>query len=51
MYLRRAFELDPSQAEVAGELGRLGVRVEVPHKQPKNAKKLDKMAEKQDRKK
>lgn len=47
IYLRRAFELDRSQAEVAGELGRLGVRVEVPKKQPKGLKKLDKMAEKE----
>jgi tetratricopeptide (TPR) repeat protein len=28
--LRRSFELDPYQAEVAGELGRLGIIVEVP---------------------
>jgi Flp pilus assembly protein TadD len=47
IYLRRTFELDPSQAEVAGELGRLGVRVEVPRKAPKEQKKLDKIAEKE----
>lgn len=51
MYLRRAFDLDPSQAEIAGELGRLGVKVQTPQKKSQNAKKLDKMAEKQDKKK
>lgn len=30
MYLRQSFEIDPYQAEVAGELGRLGIIVEVP---------------------
>ena len=50
-YLRRAFDLDPSQAEIAGELGRLGVRVQTPPKKPKSVKKLDKMVEGQDRKK
>ncbi len=28
--LRRSFELDPYQGDVAGELGRLGIIVEVP---------------------
>lgn len=50
IYLRKAFDLDPSQAEVAGELGRLGVKVQVPRKQPKSVKKLDKMAEKEEKK-
>jgi Flp pilus assembly protein TadD len=50
MYLRRTFELDPSQAEVAGELGRLGVQVQVPTKKTTNAKKLDKIAEEQEKK-
>jgi Flp pilus assembly protein TadD len=50
MYLRRTFELDPSQAEVAGELGRLGVKVQVPTKKTMNAKKLDKIAEEQEKK-
>lgn len=49
MYLRRTFELDPSQAEVAGELGRLGVKVQLPTKQVKQAKKVDKMAEQMDK--
>lgn len=30
--LRRSFELNPTQAEVAGELGRMGVQVQVPPK-------------------
>jgi len=50
MYLRRTFELDPSQAEVAGELGRLGVQIQLPTKQAKQAKKIDKIAEEQERK-
>jgi lipoprotein NlpI len=50
MYLRRTFELDPSQAEVAGELGRLGVQVQVPIKKTTNAKKLDKIAAEQEKK-
>lgn len=50
MYLRRTFELDPSQAEVAGELGRLGIQIQLPTKQAKQAKKIDKIAEEQERK-
>lgn len=45
-YLRRSFQLDPRQPEVAGELGRLGVQIKVPKKQKKSTKKLDKIAEK-----
>ncbi len=44
-YLMRSFELDPKQAEVAGELGRLGVAVEIPRKVEKSTKKLDKIVE------
>lgn len=50
MYLRKAFELDPTQSEVAGELGRLGVQVQMPTKEAKQAKKIDKIAAEQDRK-
>ena len=28
-YLRRSFELDPYQADVAAELGKMGIRVQV----------------------
>jgi uncharacterized protein HemY len=42
-YLRRSFQLDPYQSEVAGELGRLGIVVQIPRKVEKNTKKLDKM--------
>lgn len=42
-YLRRSFQLDPYQAEVAGELGRMGVMVQIPRKTQKNTKNLDKM--------
>jgi tetratricopeptide (TPR) repeat protein len=43
VYLRRSFELDPYQPEVAGQLGKLGVQVEVP-KRPSNKdqKSIDK---------
>ncbi len=40
-YLKRSFQLDPYQAEVAGELGRMGVVVRVPRKTQKNTKKFD----------
>ncbi|HBG28467.1 MAG: hypothetical protein A2Y10_10795 [Planctomycetes bacterium GWF2_41_51] len=42
VYLRRAFELNPYQPEVAGQLGKLGVQVEIPRKAPKDLKKLEK---------
>lgn len=42
IYLRRAFELNPYQPEVAGQLGKLGVQVEIPKKAPKDLKKLEK---------
>jgi len=45
-YLSRSFQLDPTQAEVAGELGRLGVAVQVPRKTEENVKKLDEIVEK-----
>jgi len=44
-YLRRAFELDPYQPDVAAQLGKLGVQVQMPRKMPKEAKKIDKMKE------
>jgi tetratricopeptide (TPR) repeat protein len=40
-YLRRSFQLDPYQAEVSGELGRMGVMVQIPRKEANN-KKLEK---------
>ena len=42
-YLRRSFQLDPTQAEVAGELGRLGIRAQRPRKIEKDTKGLDKI--------
>ena len=48
MYLRRSFELDPYQPEVAGELGKLGVQVQIPRKMPKETKKIDKMKEQEE---
>lgn len=41
-YLSRSFQINPNQPDVAGELGRLGVRVEIPRKTEKGTKKLDK---------
>jgi tetratricopeptide (TPR) repeat protein len=41
--LRRSFQINPYQAEVAGELGRMGIMVQIPRKIQKNTKKLDKM--------
>jgi len=40
-YLKRSFQLDPYQPEVAGELGRLGVVVKVPQKTGQNPKMPD----------
>jgi len=48
-YLSRSFQLDPMQAEVAGELGRLGVQVSRPRKTQKGTKKLDKIVEESDK--
>lgn len=44
-YLRRSFQLNPYQPEVAGELGRMGVIVQIPRKTQKNTKGLDKLLE------
>lgn len=42
-YLKRSFQLDPYQAEVAGVLGRMGVVVQIPRKTEKNTTALDKI--------
>ena len=44
-YLKRSFQLDPLQPEVAGELGRLGIEVRIPRQTEKRTKKLDRIAE------
>lgn len=44
-YLKRSFQLDPVQPEVAGELGRLGVEVRIPGKVERSPRKVDKIAE------
>jgi len=51
-YLRRSFNLDPTQADVAGELGRLGVSInlEKPRSHRENPKKLDKIVEQSNKK-
>jgi tetratricopeptide (TPR) repeat protein len=41
--LRRSFQIDPYQPEVAGELGRMGVVVQIPRKIEKDTKKLKKL--------
>jgi tetratricopeptide (TPR) repeat protein len=48
-YLVRSFALNPNQPEVAGELGRLGIRTEIPRKTAKHTKKLDKIIEQSDK--
>ena len=50
-YLVRSFQLDPSQPEVAGELGRLGVAVKIPRKTQKRTKKLDKIVQQAEKEK
>jgi Tfp pilus assembly protein PilF len=45
-YLKHSFELNPMQPEVAGELGRLGVTIQIPRKTQKHTKKLDRIIEK-----
>jgi len=47
-YLRRSFQLNPNQPDVARELGRMGVAVRIPRKKPPNPKKLDRIIEKAD---
>lgn len=50
-YLKRSFQLNPNQPEVAGELGRMGIVVEVPKKKEsglKIDKIIDKMLNKED---
>ncbi len=44
-YLKRSFQLDPVQPEVAGELGRLGVEVRIPRKTENRTKQIDRIAE------
>jgi Flp pilus assembly protein TadD len=44
-YLKRSFQLDPVQPEVAGELGRLGVEVRIPRKAERRPKKVENLAE------
>ncbi len=48
-YLRRSFQLNSNQPEVAGELGRLGVGVKIPRKTEKSTRGLDKIVEESDR--
>jgi Flp pilus assembly protein TadD len=42
IYLRRTFELNPYQPDVAGQLGQLGVQVQIPRRPQKDLKKLEK---------
>ncbi|MCD4830441.1 MAG: hypothetical protein K8R02_01380 [Anaerohalosphaeraceae bacterium] len=50
-YLRRSFEINPRQPEIAGELGRLGVQVQSPRKRKTDTKSLEKILEKKDKSK
>ena len=49
-HLRRSFELDPLQSEIAYELGRMGVVVQTPRKRTVNTGKLDKILDEQKKK-
>lgn len=46
-YLRRSFDLDPYQPDVAADLGRMGIKVEVPRKKEKGGV-LDRIINKSD---
>ena len=48
-YLKRSFDLNRNQADVAGELGRLGVAVRIPLKTTENVKKLDRIIDRADK--
>ncbi len=48
-YLARSFQLDSNQPDVAGELGRLGVAVQIPHQTQTNPKKLDRIIDQADK--
>lgn len=48
-YLRRSFEINPRQGEVARALGKLGVKVELPRSREQSAKRIDKLFKKQDK--
>jgi tetratricopeptide (TPR) repeat protein len=48
-YLRRSFEINPRQGDVARALGKLGVKVELPRSKKQNAKWLDKLFKRQDK--
>jgi tetratricopeptide (TPR) repeat protein len=47
-YFRRSFQIDPYQADISGQLGRMGVEVAVPRKtQKQSGDKVDKLAKKE----
>ena len=48
-YLRRSFQLNPNQPDVAMQLGRMGVTVGVPRRQTKNTQKLEAIIDKYDK--
>ncbi|MFH1615479.1 MAG: hypothetical protein ABIG61_10415 [Planctomycetota bacterium] len=48
-YLRQSFRLNPNQPEVAGELGRLGVLIDLPKTKTTGTKKLEKIVEKEEK--
>lgn len=48
-YLRRSFEINPRQGDVARALGKLGVKVELPRSREQNAKRIDRLFKKQDK--
>ena len=47
--MTRSYQLDPIQPDVAGQLGRMGVVVQIPRKTKKNPKNLDKIVSESDK--
>lgn len=48
-YLKRSFNINPNQPDVANELGRHGVSIKIPRKKARSAKRLDRIVDEADR--
>ena len=44
-YLKQSFQINPNQPEVAGQLGKLGVMIQIPKRPAKSNEKLEKIIE------
>ncbi len=47
-YLKNSFRLNPNQREVAGVLGKMGIRVQAPRKVQRNSRNLDRLLDKKE---